>query len=71
MKDIIGNELTVGDKVVFGMGGSMNLLQGIVTKINPKTVTIEQKYDAIDYYTKKIYSKSVDYLRTFDNVVKV
>lgn len=42
--DKVGNEIKVGDKLVFGMGQSMTLLIGEVTKINDKTVTILRKW---------------------------
>lgn len=44
MKDFLGNELSVGDHVVFSSGTySDNLTKGVVTKINPKMLRIRCK----------------------------
>lgn len=43
MKDIMGNDLKVGQIVVYGMGQSMTLLVGTIDKINNKTVTIHRE----------------------------
>lgn len=44
MKDFLGNELSVGDHVVFSRGTySDNLTKGVVTKINPKMLRIRCK----------------------------
>ena len=40
MKDFLGNELQVGDNVVFVQLGYRNLLKGVVSKITPKTILI-------------------------------
>lgn len=40
MKDLLGNELSVGDAVVFGGGQHKTLYTGLIAKINPKTVSI-------------------------------
>lgn len=66
-QDILKNEITEGDTVVFGMAQHMILLQGTVIKINAKTVKIEhvewngwcKRYDTVEAQ------------RTFDNVVVV
>lgn len=44
MKDFIGNEVTVGDKVVFIEPDYHNLTFGTVCKINPKSVTVEYNH---------------------------
>jgi len=53
--DKIGNEIKVGDKVVFGMGQSMTLLIGEVTKINTKTVTILRKWKQWGWDGKEVF----------------
>ena len=69
--DIMNQPINVGDTVVFGMGGSMTLLKGIVKKINKKTVTIEVVRKCRDYYTQEIIYRETSYQRTFDNVVVI
>lgn len=69
--DIMNQPINVGDTVVFGMGGSMTLLKGIVKKINKKTVTIEVVREYRDYYTQEIIYRRTSYQRTFDNVVVI
>jgi hypothetical protein len=64
-QDITGKEIQAGHEVVFGMGQSMTLLLGLVVKINPKTVTIEHKYE-LDYRGRPKRSQ-----RAFDDVVVV
>jgi len=66
MKDILGNELSVGDTVVFGSAGSMCLRKGEVVKINPKTVIIKHE----EYYNGS-YSTIQESRRNFEDVVKV
>lgn len=50
--DALGTEAKVGDEVLFGQAskGAQELVQGVVVKINDKTVSI--KYS----YTKKQYA---------------
>ena len=69
--DIMNQPINTGDCVVFGMGGSMTLLQGIVKKINKKTVTIEVVREYRDYYTQEIIYRGTSYQRSFDNVVVI
>ena len=69
--DKIGNEIKVGDKVVFGMGQSMTLLIGEVTKINTKTVTILRKWKQWGWDGKEVFECQDEYRRLFDNVVVV
>lgn len=69
--DIMNQPINAGDCVVFGMGGSMTLLKGIVKKINKKTVTIEVVREYRDYYTQEIIYRRTSYQRTFDNVVVI
>lgn len=69
--DIMNQPINTGDCVVFGMGGSMTLLKGIVKKINKKTVTIEVVREYRDYYTQEIIYRRTSYQRTFDNVVVI
>lgn len=69
--DKIGNEIKVGDKVVFGMGQSMTLLIGEVTKINDKTVTILRKWKQRRAYSKEVFECQDEYRRLFDNVVVI
>lgn len=69
--DIMNQPINTGDCVVFGMGGSMTLLKGIVKKINKKTVTIEVVREYRDYYTQEIIYRGTSYQRTFNNVVVI
>ena len=69
--DKLGNEIKVGDKVVFGMGQSMTLLIGEVTKINAKTVTILRKWKQRNAYRKEVFEYQGEYRRLFDNVVVI
>lgn len=69
--DKLGNEIKVGDKVVFGMGQSMTLLIGEVTKINDKTVTILRKWKQQRMGYKEMFECQDEYRRLFDNVVVV
>ena len=68
--DIMNQPINVGDTVVFGMGGSMTLLQGIVKKINKKTVNIQQTEVFVDWEGETTYFER-EYLRSFDNVVVI
>lgn len=65
MKDIIGNELAVGDKVVFGMAQTMCLHTGTITKISEKTVKIKHdvRWDG--------WQNPTDSQRAFEDVVKI
>lgn len=69
--DKVGNEIKVGDKVVFGMGQSMTLLIGEVTKINAKTVTILRKWKQRRWDSKELVECQDEYRRLFDNVVVI
>lgn len=40
MKDFLGNELFVGDEIVFVQLSYRNLLKGIIKEITPKTILI-------------------------------
>lgn len=40
MKDFLGNELQVGDNVVFVQLGYRNLCKGVISKMTPKTIMI-------------------------------
>ena len=44
MKDLVGNELFVGDKVIHCGGRYKNLSFGVVIRVTPKTVTIETSH---------------------------
>lgn len=66
MKDILGNELVIGDKVVFGTAQSMHLMVGIVSKIHPKTVMIKH-----EEYRNGSYSEISESRRNFEDVVKI
>lgn len=66
MKDILGNSLEVGDKVVFGAAQSMRLMTGVVSKVNPKTVMIKH-----EEYRNGCYSEISESRRNFEDVVKV
>lgn len=66
MKDILGNDLSVGDKVVFGTAQSMRLMQGVITKIHPKTVIISH-----EEYRNGPYSEISESRRNFEDVVKI
>ena len=41
MKDLINNEVIVGDRVAFSDGKYAHLRIGTIIKINPKSVTVE------------------------------
>lgn len=66
MKDILGNELALGDTVVFGKAQTMCLHKGKVIKINAKTVIIEH-----EEYSNGSYSRIAESRRNFEDVVKV
>lgn len=66
MKDILGNDLSVGDKVVFGTAQSMCLMKGVITKIHPKTVMIKH-----EEYRNGSYSEISESRRNFEDVVKI
>ena len=66
MRDILGNPLSVGDKVVFGTAQSMSLMQGVISKINPKTVIISH-----EEYRNGPYSEISESRRNFEDVVKI
>lgn len=46
MKDFLGNEIQVGDRVIHCGGRYKNLSRGIVIKVTPKTVTIETNHQS-------------------------
>lgn len=66
MKDILGNTLEVGDKVVFGTAQSMRLMTGVIIKVNPKTVMIKH-----EEYRNGSYSEISESRRNFEDVVKI
>jgi hypothetical protein len=66
MKDILGNTLEVGDKVVFGTAQSMRLMTGIISKIHLKTVMIKH-----EEYRNGCYSEISESRRNFEDVVKI
>lgn len=66
MKDILGNDLVIGDKVVFGTAQSMRLMTGIISKIHPKTIMI--KHEA---YMNGSYSEISESRRDSCDVVKI
>ena len=73
--DIVGNEIKVGDTVVFGMAQTMNQQIGKVAKICEKSVKIEWvlRRMCFDFSTRKempVFIPCINY-RTFDNVVVV
>jgi hypothetical protein len=68
--DIMNQPINTGDCVVFGMGGSMTLLKGIVKKINKKTVTI-QRTEVFRSCDGKLRHFEKEYQRAFDNVVVI
>ena len=68
--DILNQPINTGDCVVFGMGGSMTLLKGIVKKINKKTVTI-QRAETYRNWEGKFLTFEKEYQRAFDNVVVI
>lgn len=68
--DIMNQPINTGDCVVFGMGGSMTLLKGIVKKINKKTVTIQRTEVFVNWEGKTTYFER-EYQRAFDNVVVI
>jgi hypothetical protein len=61
-KDFIGQELKVGDWVVFPQKGYRNLLAGKVISLSPKTALIRY----IDYY-----SKIDNFRQLFEQLIKV
>lgn len=65
MKDILGNDLQVGDKVVFGMAQTMQLHTGTIMKVNAKTVKI--KHEAY----QNGWQETVESQRSFEDVVKI
>jgi len=64
-KDILGNELNVGDKVVFGKAQKMALHTGFIVQINKKTVKIEHE----EY--RNGWNDTIVSQRAFEDVVKV
>lgn len=68
-QDIMGNEISVNDIVVFGMAQHMHLLTGIVTAINPKTVKI--LYSSREHNGREWKTVVKDCNRAFEDVVVV
>lgn len=67
--DIIGTELKVGRKVCFGLAQTKTMSTGVITKINPKTVTVEYIEQEFDCRTRAWYDRTRTCLREFCNVV--
>lgn len=51
MKDIVGREISVNDKVVFGSAKSKHLRTGEIIKINEKTVLVAHEECKNDSYS--------------------
>lgn len=66
MKDILGNTIEIGDKVVFGTAQSMHLMVGVISKVHPKTVMIKH-----EEYRNGSYSEISESRRNFEDVVKI
>ena len=60
--DIKGRPLRVGQQVAFGLPGCHQMALGIVTRINPKTVTVRRKeLNAKQEVTDVIYVRHPEY----------
>ena len=60
MKDFLGNELNIGDEVVFVQLGYRNLLKGHITKMTEKTILISHdKTNTCSTETKQTPSQVV------------
>ena len=51
MKDFLGNDLEVGDEVVFMFLKYRSLGKGVIIKITPKTILIEHPHFNMPNYT--------------------
>lgn len=59
-KDKIGNNIAIGDKVVFMQVGYRNLLIGEISKISPKTILISHpKTNTGDTETRQFHNQVV------------
>lgn len=58
--DANGKEAVVGDNVFFGQGskGAQELIGGVITKVNDKTVTITFSWTGYDDATEELNRKS-------------
>ena len=65
MKDILGNDLEIGDKVVFGMAQTMRLHTGEIIKISTKTVKIKHEV------YQNGWQETTESQRAFEDVVKI
>lgn len=41
MKDIAGRDLAIGQLIACGSGGSLHLVKGVVRKVTPKSVVLD------------------------------
>jgi hypothetical protein len=59
-KDFLGNELNIGDKVVFMQIGYRGLMEGVITKLSEKKATISHdktntcRTESIQFYSQII-----------------
>ncbi|BBA26443.1 hypothetical protein HOR70_gp28 [Pectobacterium phage PPWS4] len=69
MKDLLGNSLSVGDKVVYTEYNGKGLSTGVVEKVNPKTVEVRPK-DGSTYWRSTL-RKTSDYVLKLEDAPKV
>lgn len=53
MKDFLGNDLEIGDEVVFMFLTYRSLGKGRIVKFTPKTILIEHQHPNLSNYTTK------------------
>ena len=62
MKDFLGHEIKVGDRVIFMRLQYRDLCVGTILKLTPKTVLIECKDNSNDKMTcRQFYSQIIKY----------
>ena len=61
-KDYVGNEIEVGDTVVFVQLGYRNFWEGIIAKITPKTLLIDhERTNTCSTQTKQFHNQVIKY----------
>lgn len=76
IKDLLGNELKVGDKVAFGdTTSSYNacINTGVIKKINKKTINTEVIVEIDKYGSWRTYNEQHTFIfpRNYHNLVKI
>jgi hypothetical protein len=70
MKDFLGNELQIGDRVVLNRPGYKYLVKGVVTKLTKKQVCVEF-FNLINRSMESTYSSPSQLVKFGDNIFKL